>query len=113
MFELKTFRRGTSPVVYCDTSTREACVHENSVQAVDKNSNRGRASDRTFQHNTFTRLRDTGLDPDDISCATYKASRSSTPTTARTCQLDVAERRFVVCCPLLAGSINTLNACIM
>ena len=28
----------------------------------------------------------------EASCATYKATRSSTPTTARTCQLDVAER---------------------
>ena len=53
MFELKTYRRGTSPVVHCDTSTREACVHENSVQAVDKNSNRGRASDRTFPTQYF------------------------------------------------------------
>ena len=128
MFELKTCRRRTSPVVYCDTSTPGACVYENSVQAVDENSNRGSRNLRRFDK---VRSTVSSCQRQDLPTQYFHTSprhwlgsrrhlmcnlQSHTelnPTTARTCQLDVAERRVVVCCPLLAGSINTLNACII
>ena len=129
MFELTTYRRGTSPVVYCDTSTREACVYENSVQAVDENSNRGSRNLRGFDKVRSTvsscERQDLPTQYFHTSPRQWLGSRrhlmrnllSHTEFHFNNCaQLSILCRGawgVVVCCPFLAGSINTLNACII